>query len=239
MHGQTSIKPANSCFSLKVHSIACTIWIICGHRLNCVMHSFVRGIRFSCLLRHYKTFLNLLTYSMQQSSSREVIRFSASQEIPRILRNPKVRYHIHKCPPLVPIRSQLDPIHTPISHFLKIHCNIILPSTPGSSKWNISFRFPHQRPVHASSLLSPIRTTCPAYLILDFIKWTISGEEYRSLNSPLCSFLHSPVTSSLLGPNILLKTLLTKNLSLRSFLNVSDEISKKKKKTGKIIVLYI
>jgi hypothetical protein len=33
------------------------------------------------------------------------------------------------------------------------------------------------------------------------------GEEYRSLSSSLCSFLHSPVTSSLLGPNILLNPL--------------------------------
>jgi hypothetical protein len=32
------------------------------------------------------------------------------------------------------------------------------------------------------------------------------GEEYRSLSSSLCSFLHSTVTSSLKGPNILLNT---------------------------------
>ena len=155
MHCQRSIKPANSCFSLNVHSISCMIWIICGHRLNCIVHSFVRGIRLSCLLRPYKPFLNLLTYSMQQSSSWEIIWFSASQEIPRILRNPKVHYHIHKCPPPVPIRGQLYPIHTPISHFLKIHRNIILPSMPRSSKWNISLRFPHQSPVHSSPLLPP------------------------------------------------------------------------------------
>jgi len=29
------------------------------------------------------------------------------------------------------------------------------------------------------------------------------GEEYKSFSSSLCSLLHSPVTSSLLGPNIL------------------------------------
>ena len=53
-------------------------------------------------------------------------------------------------------------------------------------------------------LLSPIRTTCLAHLILlDFITWTILGEQYRSVCFSLCSFLHSPVTSSLLGPNIL------------------------------------
>jgi hypothetical protein len=36
---------------------------------------------------------------------------------------------------------------------------------------------------------------------------TILGEEDRSLSSSLCSFLYSPVTSSLLGPNILFNTL--------------------------------
>jgi hypothetical protein len=36
------------------------------------------------------------------------------------------------------------------------------------------------------------------------------GEEYRSWGSSLWGFLHSPVTSSLLGPNILLNTLFSK-----------------------------
>ena len=54
-------------------------------------------------------------------------------------------------------------------------------------------------------LSPPIRATCQAhFILLDVITRTILGEEYKSFSSSLCSLLHSPVTSSLLGPNILL-----------------------------------
>ena len=144
----------------------------------------------------YVLWTYLLTHSMVHSPSWEANRFSASQEIPRTSWNPKVHYRTHKCPPPVPILSQHDPVQTPTSHFLKIHLNIILPSTPGSPKSSLSFRFPHQNPVYASLLPH----TCPAHFILpDFVTRTILGEEYRSFSSSLCIFLHFPVTSYLLG----------------------------------------
>ena len=164
----------------------------------------------------------LVTHSMQQSPW-EANRFLASQEIPRVLWNSKVHYHIRMCPPHVPILSKLDPVHIPTFHFLKMHLNIILPSTPGSPKRPLSLRFPHQNPVSGSFLLHSRYIPRP-YHSSRFYHPTNIGWEYRSFSSSICSTLHSRVISSLLGPNILLNTLFSNNLSLSFYLNVSDHV---------------
>jgi hypothetical protein len=56
---------------------------------------------------------------MEQSPSWEANRFSASQEIPRILWNLKVHYRTHNRPPLVPVLNRSNPVHGSPSNFLK------------------------------------------------------------------------------------------------------------------------
>ena len=51
---------------------------------------------------------------MQQKPSWEANRSSTTQEIPHILRNPKVQHHIPKSLPPVPILGHIDPVNAPI-----------------------------------------------------------------------------------------------------------------------------
>ena len=129
---------------------------------------------------------------MEQSASWEANRFSASQEIPRILWNPKVHYRIHKCPSPVPILSQLDPVHAPT--FWMIHLNMILPSTPGSSNWFFP-QVSHQNPLHASPL--PYTRYIPRPSHSRFDHQNNIGWEVQVLSSSLCI---SPLSCYLVSP---------------------------------------
>ena len=141
---------------------------------------------------------------MQQIPSSEAKRISVTQEILRILWNPKIHYRFHKYPPPVPapVPNQIDLAHAPPSPswrsilILSSHLRLSLPSGlfPSGS----------QNPIYTSPI--PIHATCRAHLILlDLITGTILGEQYRSFSSSLWSLPHSPVTSSLLAMPVIPK----------------------------------
>jgi hypothetical protein len=106
---------------------------------------------------------------MEQRPYWKANSFSASQEITRILWNPKVQYHIHKSPPPVSIPSQLNSVHAPNPtswrsiQILSSHLRLGLPSgrLPSGSPTNILY----------APVFSLIRATWLAHLILlDLIK---------------------------------------------------------------------
>ena len=103
---------------------------------------------------------------MENSTSWEANKFSVRQEIPRTLWNPKVHYRIHKSPPPVPTWARSIQSMPP-THFLKIHLNIILPSTSGSFKWFLFFMFPHQKPQYVlrAQPISFFLIWSPQYLV--------------------------------------------------------------------------
>ena len=149
--------------------------------------------------------------SMQHSYSWEFNGFTAIQEIPYILCNPKMQYHVPNSPPL---SSWAGSIHSTPFLCMKIQFNVIIPFNPTSSKWPFPLKAPHQttvcnlpashtcymlRPSHPSSFDPPnnmwwavVDHDVPLYAVfftplLGFLSWAQTLSPTPSSQTPSCA----------------------------------------------------
>ena len=114
--------------------------------------------------------------------------------------------------------------------------NIILPSTPRSSKWFLPSDFPTK--ILYAPFLSPIRATCLTHLILHLVT-RIIFKECKSWSSYLCSLLHFHLASSFLGPNISLTPYSRTPSAYVPFSTWHTKMRTPNKTSGKIKVLFV
>ena len=147
--------------------------------------------------------------SMEQSPSWETNRSSASQEIFRILWNRNVHYRF-----------------TRAGHLSLSWTKSFRPMPPYPTSWRSNFisssylrldlpsgLFPSGLPTKIlfASLLSPIVPSSPPIsFFLDLVTRIMFGV-YRSRSSSLCSLFQIPLTSTILGPHIILSPLFSKH----------------------------
>jgi len=133
-----------------------------------------------------------------------------------------VRYRFRHTSPLLPALNQVNVFHKPPSYFFEIHFIVILLSTPRSSRWSFSFRFPTK--YLCAYVFSSRHTTCPSALAFFGLFNLITFGEgcmLRSFSSHY--FFHPPPTVSSSVPNIYLSTLFSNILSRCPSLNTRKQ----------------
>ena len=90
--------------------------------------------------------------------------------------------------------------YTPVSHFLKIHLNIFLPSMPGSPQWSLSLGFPHQNHV-CTSLLTHTR----------YIPRPSHSSRFYDPNNEQLEYEYKIITEPTKGDFFFIKTRLSKS----------------------------
>jgi hypothetical protein len=124
---------------------------------------------------------------MRHSPSWETDNLSASHEIPRILWNTNVHYHIQYSPYPLPILIQISPLHDSISAswrytlLISANINLGLPSGLFPSVFLTKILY---------AAIVRMRAIYPAHLnLLHLITRIIFGEHCRSLSCTQCSLL--------------------------------------------------
>jgi hypothetical protein len=91
-----------------------------GNQFFCVEQCVPSNRKFISRVQGTETcFCTLLTYGAEPFL--RSCQLCSHSELSGILRNPKVHHRVHKSPPLVPILSQIDPVHPIPSYFSEIH----------------------------------------------------------------------------------------------------------------------
>jgi thiol-disulfide isomerase/thioredoxin len=144
----------------------------------------------------------------------EANSFSGSPEVPCILWNLNVHCHLHKSLPLVPILSQINPVHALRSCFYKIHFHVILPSMLASSMYMFPSGFPTTKkktPVFISLLAYTchIPHSSHQFDILNSVWWGV-----QIMRLLIIQFSAVPCYSLPLRPHFFFSTLFFDNLSV-------------------------
>jgi hypothetical protein len=107
----------------------------------------------------------VLIHSLTElSPSWGAANFAATQKLPSILWNSKVHHHVHRTLPLVPIQSQINPVHTIPSYrrsilILSTHLHLGLPSGLFPSGFSTKILYACSSPpfvLHVLSILSSL-----------------------------------------------------------------------------------
>ena len=105
------------------------------------------------------------------------------KELSCISWNLKIHYHVHKGPTLVPVLSQINPVHALQFHCrLSSHLHLCLPSGL------LLACFPHTIPY--TFLFSPMHATCPIHLIILHLDTPVICDEKNKWTFTTCNFPH-------------------------------------------------